>query len=195
MKTRTKKIWTIIVCAVALLGWGVLHLANNSRRLASEGVETGAVLTSSFTRRVQHGPGAGRHRNRATRYEEVGYFSYSYRVGGKLYEGEIRRTGPLVRARVGDSVRVCRNAFTATTVPMYHQLVQVTVFHGISRKLDFPITVCFTLQTIFFFFFPIVKSSDHKDLGCVRRPFTENPTIVSTMQAEIEVSGCKIRQG
>lgn len=92
---------------MALLGWGVLHLANNSRRLASEGVETGAVLTSSFTRRVQHGPGAGRHRNRATRYEEVGYFSYSYRVGGKLYEGEIRRTGPLVRARVGDSVRVC----------------------------------------------------------------------------------------
>ena len=59
MKTRTKRIWAIVVCAAALLGWGVLHLANISRRLASEGVETGAVLTSSFTRRVQHGSGAG----------------------------------------------------------------------------------------------------------------------------------------
>ena len=58
MKTRTKRIWAIVVCAAALLGWGVLHLANISRRLASEGVETGAVLTSSFTRRVQHGSGA-----------------------------------------------------------------------------------------------------------------------------------------
>lgn len=107
MKTRTKRIRAIVVCAALLLGGGVLHLANISRRLASEGVETGAVLTSSFTRRVQHGSGAGRHRNRAIRHEDVGYFSYSYRVGGKLYEGEIRRTGPLVRARVGDSVRVC----------------------------------------------------------------------------------------
>lgn len=106
MKTRTKRIWAIVVCAAALLGWGVLHLANISRRLASEGVETGAVLTSSFTRRVQHGSGAGRHRNRAIRHEDVGYFSYTYSVGGENYEGEVRRTGPLVRARVGDSVRV-----------------------------------------------------------------------------------------
>lgn len=37
MKTRTKRIWAIVVCAAALLGWGVLHLANISRRLASEG--------------------------------------------------------------------------------------------------------------------------------------------------------------
>lgn len=100
MKTRTKRIWAIVVCAAALLGWGVLHLANISRRLASEGVETGAVLTSSFTRRVQHGSGAGRHRNRAIRHEDVGYFSYTYSVGGENYEGEVRRTGPLVRARV-----------------------------------------------------------------------------------------------
>ena len=106
MKTRTKRIWAIAVCAAALLGWGVLHLANISRRLASEGVETGAVLTSSFTRRVQHGSGAGRHRSRAIRHEDVGYFSYAYDVGGESYEGEVRRSGPLVRARVGDSVRV-----------------------------------------------------------------------------------------
>ena len=64
------------------------------------------MLTSSFTRRVQHGSGAGRHRNRAIRHEDVGYFSYTYSVGGENYEGEVRRTGPLVRARVGDSVRV-----------------------------------------------------------------------------------------
>lgn len=106
MKTRTKRIWAIAVCAAALLGWGVLYLANISRRLASEGVETGAVLTSSFTRRVQHGSGAGRHRSRAIRHEDVGYFSYAYDVGGESYEGEVRRSGPLVRARVGDSVRV-----------------------------------------------------------------------------------------
>lgn len=36
----------------------------------------------------------------------MGYFSYTYSVGGENYEGEVRRTGPLVRARVGDSVRV-----------------------------------------------------------------------------------------
>ena len=84
----------------------MLYLANISRRLASEGVETGAVLTSSFTRRVQHGSGAGRHRSRAIRHEDVGYFSYAYDVGGESYEGEVRRSGPLVRARVGDSVRV-----------------------------------------------------------------------------------------
>ena len=92
-----------------------------------------------------------------------------------------------------DTCSPCRNALTATAVPMYHQLVQVTVFHSISRKLDFPIAVCLAFQAVFLFFLPTVKSSDYKDLGCVRRPFAENPAVVSTMQTEIEVSGCEIR--
>lgn len=109
----------LAICAAAALGWGVVHLSNIRRRLASNGVETGAVLTSSFTRRMQRGQ-YGSHRIRAFRHEDVSFFSYTYCVGGKCYEGEVRRTGPLVCARVGDSVRVRY----LPDAPRHHALVR-----------------------------------------------------------------------
>ncbi len=86
---------------------------------------------------------------------------------------------------LNDTCSPCRDTFAATAIPMYHQFVQITVFYGIGRKFDFPIAVCFAFQAVFLFFLPIIKSSDYKYLGCIGRPFAENPAVVSSMQTEI----------
>ena len=88
----------------------------------------------------------------------------------------------------------CRNAFAASAFPVHFQFVQVAVFQYVSREFQFPITVVFTFQAEFFLFLPAVESSNQKNLGSVGSPFTENPAAFSTMQTEVKVAGCKVRE-
>ena len=75
----------------------------------------------------------------------------------------------------------CGDTFATSAFPVYHQFIQVSMFYGIGRKFDFPITVCLTFQTVFLFFLPAIESSYQEDLGRIGCPFTKNPPVVGTV--------------
>lgn len=88
-----------------------------------------------------------------------------------------------------------RNTFTASAFPIHFQFVQVAMLQGFFRKIDFPVTcLAHPFQAERRFLLPAVEVAYQIDFRRIRCPFTECPSFFCTMQTEIHVSGCKIRQ-
>ena len=86
-----------------------------------------------------------------------------------------------------------RNTFSLSAFPIYNQFIKITVLNGICRQIDFPIAIFQTFQAILLFFFPIIKCTNHINMGCIGCPFAESPSFICTMQAEIQISRSKVR--
>ena len=86
-----------------------------------------------------------------------------------------------------------RNTFSLSAFPIYNQFIKITVLNGICRQIDFPIAIFQTFQAILLFFFPIIKCTNHINMGCIGCPFAESPSFICTMQTEIQISRSKVR--
>lgn len=88
--------------------------------------------------------------------------------------------------------RVNRDSFASSAIPFNDELVEVAVFQGCFRKIDFPNSVVLACQFVFVTFFPVGECANHRNSGCIGCPFAEYPSGFRFVEAEILVSVGKV---
>ena len=88
-----------------------------------------------------------------------------------------------------------RNALAFAAFPVHFEFVEVLMFEGFRRELEFPVARVFeALKGIFFVFLPAVEIAyeiNRRGIGC---PFADYPTLFRLVQAEIQMAVGKFRE-
>ena len=87
------------------------------------------------------------------------------------------------------------NTFSLTTVPVDLHLIELTVLQGFLGKFQFPVVrTSYTFTAVFLILLPIVKIANQIDVGRIRCPLTEHPSLCQFVESEIKMTRCEIRQ-
>ena len=89
------------------------------------------------------------------------------------------------------------DAFTGASLPLHEELVQVAVVERVCGQCDLPIPsrTLEAMKAIILALLPAVKIADEVYRGRIGRPFPERPaSVCRAVKAEIEVSGCEVRE-
>ena len=95
---------------------------------------------------------------------------------------------------LNDTLRPSGDAFAFAVIPAHIHFVKVAVFELVGGQFKFPVTVFEFLATISLVFLPTVEVADQINIGSVRSPFAENPTVGCFMKPEVEVTVGEIGQ-
>ena len=70
------------------------------------------------------------------------------------------------------------NTLAFSPIPLYLHLVKLTVFQGLFAEFQLPVARTLdTLATVLLVLLPVIKVANQIDIGSVRSPLTEHPTL------------------
>ncbi len=86
-----------------------------------------------------------------------------------------------------DTCRISRYTFSASSFPGDYHLIEITVMYIVRLEFQFPHAIFLWLEGIFLHHLPSRKIANQSYCCGVRSPFTEHPSVSSTVNTEIVV--------
>ena len=93
------------------------------------------------------------------------------------------------------TVGPCRDSLAFSAFPVHLHLEEVAVLHRLLRHLELPVACALdALGAIFRRFLPVVEVTNQIDVGSIRCPLAEHPTLLGLVQSEVVVSVGKVAE-